>query len=152
MGVIVLTRSKWLIALGLLVVLGVGCGSKPDDTPAPERRTNTISVQVYMNPGQPIVTFTVDLKLTNAITGKTLRHAITGEPSIVKVTRSTRKWTGTFTYWGDDAPVRLVGNVTWTDVGELLGVKVFDNKKEIREAGHFDATGKITIFYTTSGA
>lgn len=149
-------RKSMLLGFALLTALILGCadpqGPPDPEPPAPARKVNTVSVQVYMNPGQPVVTFTADLKLTNAITGETLRHAVTGEPSIVKVTRATRKWTGTFTYWGDDAPVRLVGAVTWTDVGELVGVKVFDNKKEIKQAGHFDATGRIVIFYTTSGA
>ena len=145
-----MTRGKWLIALGLLVILGVGC-AKPEGT-APSRPMNTIDIVVSMPKGHPIVTFTADLELKDAITGELLRHPITNEPSQVKVTCAVREWRGTFTYWGDMGhAVRLRGTVTWPGE-DLLKVDVYDNRKLIKEAGRFDGNGKITILYVTSGA
>ena len=144
-----MTKRK-VIVLALLVGLSVAC-AKPEDTPAPARKMNTIDVVVSIPKGEPIVTFTADLTLTDAVTGELLRHPITNEPSSVKVTRSVREWRGTFTYWGEPVhSVRLRGTVTWP-TGELVRVQVYDNRKEIREAGHFDETGKITIIYSTTG-
>jgi hypothetical protein len=150
MGVIALTRGKWLIALGLLVILGVGC-AKPEGT-APARKINTIDIVVSVPKGHPIVTFTVTLELKDAVTGELARHPITNEPAQIKVTRAVREWRGTFTYWGDlPNPVRLSGDVTWPG-DDLLNVEIYDNHKLIKVASRFDDTGRIVILYTTSGA
>ena len=139
------------VLLGLVTLVAFGC-AKPENTPPPNRRMNTITVNVYTPKKYPIQTFTVDLELTDSVTGELLRHPISHEPSKVKVTRSVRDWSGTFTYWGDEPhPVRLRGTVTWPGV-DPLGVEVVDNGHLIREAGHIDTNGKITVIYTTSGA
>lgn len=149
MGVIALTRGKWLIALGLLVILGVGC-AKPEGTRL-TRPMNTIDIVVDIPKGHPIVTFTADLELKDSVTGELLRHPVTNEPSHVKVTQSVREWRGTFTYWGDLVnPVRLRGTVTWPG-DDLLRVTVYDNRQEISAAGRFDGSGRIVILYITSG-
>jgi hypothetical protein len=137
------------IAVGALALIAVGCG-KPQGTAPAQRKTNTITVEVYTAKGTPIQTFTVDLTLRDAETNEMLRHPVTNEPSQVKVTRSVRAWSGTFTYWGGDH-VRLAGSVTWNGE-ELLGVRVKDNGKLIPEAGHFDQSGRIVILYSTRGA
>lgn len=136
------------IALGALALIALGCG-KPQGT-APARKMNTITVEVYIAKGTPIQTFTVDLTLRDAETNEMLRHPVTNEPSYVKVTRSVRAWSGTFTYWGGDH-VRLAGAVTWNGE-ELLGVRVKDNGKLIPEAGRFNQSGRIVILYSTTGA
>lgn len=144
-------NRRQAILLGAVALVGVAC-AKPENTPPPERRMNTITVNVYTPKKAPIQTFNVDLELRDSVTGELLRHPVTHEPSQVKLTRSVREWSGTFTYWGDEPhPVRLRGTVTWPGIDQL-GVEVVDNGHLIREAGRLDRTGKITIIYTTSGA
>lgn len=146
-----MNRRKVIASLLAVAAIAIGCAKPSDGTP-PAQKFKTLEVHVYVGAKRPAQTFTADLRLEDSVTGELIPHAITGEPSQIKVTRTVKEWTGTFTYWNNPNPVRLRAVVTWTAEGELLGTEVLDNKKLIPQASRFDDSGRIVILYVTSGA